>query len=431
VKIGMLLARQGVVVPYRTLHRFCGSCCGYGKSGETTVRVADGEPGVELQVDFGRVGKLFNPVRGTDSALHALIFTAGYSRHMFVWLTFSQNLEAVIAGCQAAWTHFGGVYKVLVPDNMSAIVADSDPVNPRFTNGWLDYMQHCGFATDTARVRRPKDKPRVERIVQYVRSNCMAGERFADLEAAQHHARAWCVQVAGQRIHGTTQLRPMEHFAATESGLLLPVPDSYDVPVFKSCKVHRDFHLEIGKALYSVPKAFIGLQVDVRADSTLVKVYFNGRLIKVHPRQPAGGRRTDAEDLPPEKLGYAMRDINRLIAAARHHGPDVGIYAERLLDNPLPWTRMRAVYGLLGLARRYGDHALNSACGKALDVDVISVRKISSMLERGTEQQSPPPARAVAAGGRFARDPSEYATNRPRLHLVPAEQPNLDPGPVN
>ncbi|HEV7450632.1 MAG TPA: hypothetical protein VGO16_04445 [Pseudonocardiaceae bacterium] len=66
---------------------------------------------------------------------HALIFTAVYSRHMFVWLTFSQTLAAVIAGCEAAWRFFGGVFGVLVPDNASAIVADADAVNPRFTVG--------------------------------------------------------------------------------------------------------------------------------------------------------------------------------------------------------------------------------------------------------------------------------------------------------
>lgn len=417
VKIGDLLARRGVVVPYRTLHRFAVACCGFGRKDET-VRVVDGEPGAELQVDFGRVGKLHNPCRGKQSPLHALIFTAVYSRHMFVWLTFSQTLQAVIAGCEAAWTFFGGVFKVLVPDNMSAIVADADAVHPRLTKGWLDYAQHCGFVTDTARVGRPKDKPRVERIVQYVRSNCMAGERFVDLDQAQHHTRIWCIQVAGQRIHGTTAQRPLQLFTDTEAGLLLPVPAAYDVPVFKSCKVHRDFHLEVGKALYSVPKAYIGQQVDVRADSTLVKVFWHGRLIKVHPRQRPGGRWTDPDDLPAEKASYAMRDLDRLIAAARNHGPDVGIYAERLLDDPLPWTRMRAVYRLLGLARRYGDAAVNSACGKALDVDVISVTKIASMLERGTEGHAIPAPRAAATGGRFARDPGEYATGRARLTVV-------------
>ena len=121
--------------------------------------------------------------------------------------------------------------------------------------GWLDYAQHCGFVTDTARVRHAKDKPRVERTVQYVRSNFWAGEQFVDLADAQARARAWCADVAGQRIHGTIQARPAEVFADREAGVLLPVPAPYDVPVFRSCKVHRDFHLEVGKALYSVPKA--------------------------------------------------------------------------------------------------------------------------------------------------------------------------------
>jgi transposase len=418
VKIGTLLGRRGVVIPYRTLHRFCVQCCGYGK-GALTVRVADGEPGAELQVDFGKMGLLFEPGAERRRLVHALIFTAVYSRHMFVWLSFAQTLEAVIAGCEAAWAFFGGCFKVLIPDNMSPVVADADALNPRLTVGWLDYAQHCGFVTDTARVRRAKDKPRVERTVQYVRSNFWAGEQFLDLADAQARVRAWCADVAGQRIHGTTQARPVQLFTDREAGALLAVPAAYDVPIFATCKVHRDFHLEVGKALYSVPKVYIGQQVDVRADSSLVKIFHSGQLVKVHPRQRPGGRWTDPDDLPAEKVGYAMRDLHRLIAAARRHGEDVGIYAERLLDNPLPWTRMRAVYRLLGLARRYGDEPVNTACGKALELDVISVTKIASMLERATQNNPvPPPRPAAAAGGRFARDPGEYATTTARLRLV-------------
>jgi transposase len=418
VKIGTLLGRRGVVVPYRTLHRFCVQCCGFGRGGQT-VRVADGEPGAECQVDFAKMGLLYDSAAGRRRTVHALIFTAVYSRHMFVWLTFSQTLEAVIVGCEAAWVFFGGVFRVLVPDNMSPVVADADAINPKLTVGWLDYAQHCGFVTDTTRVRHAKDKPRVERTVQYVRSSCWAGEQFVDLADAQASARTWCAQVAGQRVHGTIQARPVEVFAEYEAAALLPAPGPYDVPVFKTCKVHRDYHLEIGKALYSVPKEFIGQYVDVRADSTLVRVFHSGQLIKVHPRQRPGGRWTDPDDLPAAKVGYAMRDLDRLIAAARRHGADVGIYAERLLDDPLPWTRMRAVYRLLGLARRYGDDAVNTACDKALQVDVVSVTKIASMLERGTANTpAPSPRPAAAAATRFARDPGEYATARARLRLV-------------
>ena len=418
VKIGILLLRRGVVVPYRTLHRFCVECCGFGRGG-TTVRIADGEPGVECQVDFGRMGLVFDPATGRRRVTHALIFTAVYSRHMFVWLTHSQTLEAVIAGCEAAWAYFGGVFKILIPDNMSPIVADADPVNPRFTTGWLDYAQHCGFATDAARVRKATDKPRVERTVPYVRSNFFAGEEFVDLADAQGRAVTWCTVTAGLRIHGTTQARPAEVFAEHEAPALLAVPAPYDVPIFKKCKVHRDYHIEIAKALYSAPKDYIGQYVDVRADSGLVKLSHHGQLIKVHPRQRPGGRWTDPDDMPAEKVGYAMRDLDRLIAAACKHGPDVGIYAERLLDDKLPWTRMRQVYRLLSLARRYGDIAVNTACGKALDLDVVSVTKIASMLEKAAENTPAPAPRPAAVGAaRFARDPGEYATGRAHLRLV-------------
>jgi hypothetical protein len=109
------LTRCGVVVPYRTLHRFAVERCGFGRR-QPTVRVADGQPGVECQLDFGRLGLVPDPGSGRRRVCHALIFTAVYSRHMFVWLSFAQTLAAVVAGCEAAWAWFGGVYRVLIPD---------------------------------------------------------------------------------------------------------------------------------------------------------------------------------------------------------------------------------------------------------------------------------------------------------------------------
>ena len=408
VKIGVLLERRGVVVPYRTLHRFCVDRCGFGRTA-ATVRVADGEPGMECQLDFGYLGLLADPVTGRQRKVQALIFTACYSRHMFVWLSFTQTLAAFIAGCEAAWVFFGGVFKVLIPDNASAIVADADAVNPRFTVGWLDYAQHCGFATDPARVRSPKDKPRVERAVQYVRGNFFAGEHFAGLADAQARARVWCRDVAGVRIHGTIQARPAQVFAEYEAAALLPLPAApYDVPMFTKVKVHRDFHVEVGRALYSAPKEYLGCHLDARADSALVKLFHRGQLVKAHPRQQPGRRATDPADLPAEKTIYAMRDVASLAKAARRHGDAIGVYAERLLDTDLPWTKMRQVYRLLGLVRRYGPGPVDTACARALELDVVSDTKIASMLEKATENTPLPPRPAAAATARFARDPAEY-----------------------
>jgi hypothetical protein len=415
VKICDLLARQGTVVPQRTLHRYCTQHTDYrGRGSAGTVPVVDGEPGVECQIDFGRMGKIFDAESGRNRVVHALIFTAVYSRQMFVWLTFSQTLEAIIAGCEAAWRFYEGVFKVLIPDNMTPIVSEADSTDPRFSVGWTEYSQARGFFTDPARVAHPCDKPRVERMVQYVRGNFFAGEEFTDLTDAQARAHAWCAEKAGQRIHGTTCARPAVVFAECEAALLLPAPVAlYQVPIYAQAKVHRDYHIQVDRALYSIPEHFRGQTLSVRADGELVKAFHRGKLVKTHPRQPAGGRSTDPADLPAEKTGYAMRDLTRLISTVAGHGADIGIYAERLLDHQLPWTRMRQVYRLLGLVKRYGANPVNTACGRALELDVVSVSKIAAMLQKATENtpvEAPRAATGLAAA-RFARDPGEYRSH--------------------
>lgn len=249
VKVHDFLTRRGVVVPERTLHRYALEVLGVGRSSRTTtVRVADGEPGSELQVDFGKMGLVADPDSGRRRVAYALIFTACYSRHCFVWLTFRQTTEAVIAGCEAAWAFFGGVFGVLVPDNTSAIVERADPLDPRFNQAFFEYAQSRGFVIDPARVRTPTDKPRVERVVPFVRQSMFAGEAFVDIDHAQRHAEAWCRGRAGMRTHGTTQCRPAELFALEEQPSLLPAPTTpYDLPLYASAKVHRDHHIESGQ----------------------------------------------------------------------------------------------------------------------------------------------------------------------------------------
>ncbi len=305
------------------------------------------------------------------------------------------------------------MFAVLIPpDNLKPVIAAADAVNPQFSQ-LAGLRRACRFLTDPARVASPKDKPRVERAVQYVRRNFWDGETFTSLAHAQQAATVWCRDTAGTRTHGTICARPLEVFTAEEQSRLLPVPGGvYDVPVFKTVKVHRDFHAEVAKALYSLPECWIGQYLDVRADTELVKFYRRGVLVKVHPRQPAGGRSTDPPaDLPEHKTGYALRDVTTLIATCAAHGPNVGIYAERILDDRLPWTKMRTVYRLLGLVRRYGADRVEQACALSLDLDVVSVNKIASMLERATETSTPALPKAVRhTATRFARDPSEFSS---------------------
>lgn len=411
VKMQELLARLGVFVPPRTVQRYVLEVCGRSRGRESTVRVADGDPGDELEVDFGRMGLLFDPATGKNRVVQALIFTACYSRHSFVWLTFSQNIDAVICGFEAAWSFFDGVFRTVIPDNMKTIVEGADALEPRLNQAFIEYAQARGFMVDPARVRRPQDKPRVERTVPFVRGSFFAGENFIDLADAQRRAEEWCRVRAGMRIHGTTQARPAEVFAAEEQPHLLPAPtEAYDLPVYATPKVHRDYHIEVARSLYSVPGNLVGRRVEARADRQLVRIFSRGQLVKVHPRQAPGRRSTDPADLPSDKSVYAMRDLEQLKRMASGHGAAIGAYAAALLEVPLPWTRMRQVYALLALVKRWGDERVEAACASALDHEAINVSLIGRMLERGTENtpiQAGLPGIVIA--GRFARDVDHFA----------------------
>jgi transposase len=412
-KVEDLLGRRGVVVPYRTLHRYATDELGFAGRG-ATVPVADGEPGHELQIDFGRLGMMFDPEAGRRRALWALIFTAHLSRHTFVWCSWRQQLEDVIAGCEAAWEFFGGVFRVIIPDNMKSIVDRADPINPRLNVTFTEYAQARGFVIDPARVRSPQDKPRVERTVTYVRDSFFAGEEFADLGDVQRRAEDWCRLKAGMRIHGTIRARPAEVFALEEAHVLLAAPtERYDTPRWTVAKVHRDHHIQVAKALYSIPGALIGETVTVRVDSRLVKVWFRGQVVKIHPKQAPGCRSTDEADLPSEVTVYAMRDLDKLQRMAARHGVAIGTYAAALLDIPLPWTKMRQVYRLLGLVKKFGPERVEQACVRALECEAIDVGLIARIVARAAETDPPAPQRTViAAANRFARDPDEFAIDR-------------------
>jgi transposase len=191
---------------------------------------------------------------------------------MFVYLTFSMTLEEVIAGCEDAWAFFGGVFAVVIPDNMSPVVGKADAVSPRLTREWLEYAQARGFVTDPARVRHPRDKPRVEAGVHYVQGNFFAGESFLDLANARSKMTGWLV-TANMRVHGTTRQVPAPVFAALEAPALLPAPaERYQVPYWAQVKVHVDYHIQVARGLYSVPWRHVGARVTARADEHLVKV---------------------------------------------------------------------------------------------------------------------------------------------------------------
>lgn len=412
-KIARLLQRHaGVAVPERTLRRFIQEELGERPGG--TVRIVDPPPGQVLEIDFMELGRV--ALAGVEVKLFVLVCIAATSRHAFLWPCLSQDRDHLLEGLEAAWAFFGGVFPVLVFDNPKTAVAKASALAPKLADEVLEYAQARGFVFDLARVRHPQDKPKVERTVSYARSDCFAGERFLDLDHVRRHTADWCRDIAGQRCHATTRRRPMEAFVADEQPLLLPAPDQpYDTPTWGTLTVGRDHAISVAQALYSVPYTLRGRALRVRYDRQTVRMYHKGAVVKIHPRVPPGGAQIDPDDLPPGTAELATRDAEGLQARAARSGEAVGEYARRLLEGHLPWTRMRHVYRLMGLCKRFGDTAVERACRTALDLDVVDVTRVGRMLERGLTTSPTPPPRRPREGNvvrpRFGRDPAEFRTH--------------------
>ena len=228
-RIHELLLARGCALSYQSVRRFVIKRNWHGGS-RSTVRMEDTPPGEVAEADFGRLGLIADPETGKRKAVWAMLIVLCHSRHCFLWPLHQQKLPEVIAGLVAAWAFFGGMpkylakylAKYLVIDNFTAAVVGPDPLHPRLTRGFLEYAQHRGFFVDPARVRHPKDKPKVERSVPYARERFFKGAAFDSLAQLRSEAPKWCRDVAGRRIHGTTRRQPLLVFQAEERQALLP-----------------------------------------------------------------------------------------------------------------------------------------------------------------------------------------------------------------
>jgi transposase len=413
VRVQDLLAQKHCLVAYTCLRRYVRKKGWFGKDNHNTVRMPDTEPGQMAEIDFGRLGLIKEEEGDKKRLVWGMMTVLNYSRHQFLWPLFSQQLRDVIEGLEATWTFFSGIPRYVILDNFPVAIAGADPLNPRLTRGFLEYVKHRQFIADPARPGHPKDKPKIERNVPYARERFFKGGQFTGLIDLREQARKWCLEVAGQRIHGTTRKLPLVVFQEEELSMLLPYDgEPYDVSDWHKAKVHPDHHIYYRYALYSAPYNTCppGTELEVRGDSKLVRLYKRGELIKIHPRKPRGGKATDQEDYPPELTPYTLRSTNYLCRKSVELGESVGAFAERLLSGPTPWSKMRQAHKLLHLGERYTPLRLNLACEKALTVDLIDVRRLEKILKEALEQEAVPAIGIqLPLPGRFARPGTVFA----------------------
>ena len=386
------LQERGYTGSYSAVRRFVRQL--EPRTPQATVRI-ERPPGEEAQVDFGYAGKLIDPQNGKARQAWAFVITLSWSRHQYVQFVFDQKVATWLDCHRRAFEFFGGVPRRLVIDNLKAAITRASGDDPQVQQSYRELAEHYGFLIAPCRVRTPQHKGKVEQGgVHYVKRNFLGGREISTLTQANRDVRQWCLQTAGQRLHGTTRARPIERFEQVEQASLLALPaQSYDLGIWKQLKLHRDGYVVFEKSYYSAPFTHIGQQLRVRGGINQVRIYTQDyQLIATHDRagQP-GTRCTHPDHLPPEKRhGWQLTRETAQTEAAQV-GPATLKVTEALLADTVI-ERLHTAGRLLRLRQRFGDRRLEAACQRALHFDDPAYKTIKRILEQSLDQQPLPAA---------------------------------------
>ncbi|HET6920719.1 MAG TPA: IS21 family transposase [Jiangellaceae bacterium] len=350
-----------------------------------TVLRPDVPPGDEAQVDYGFLGSWLDPWADRVRRVWAFVMVLACSRHMFVRPVLRMDQSAWVAAHVAAFAFFGGAPRRVVPDNLKTGVIKPDLYDPKLNRAFAEMAEHCGVLIDPARQGKPKDKPRVERPMSYVRDSFWRGREWVSESEMQTRALEWCLNVAGVRAHRSLDgAAPLAVFNAVEAEALIPLPhEAFELARWSRPKVAPDCHVKVGKALYSVPWRHIGVRVDARQTDRVVELFVAGQLVKTHPRIERG-RRTDYGDYPPEKVAFFMRTPTW----CRHRAAEIGPHVAELIDGLLGdglLHHLRAAQGIIGLANKHTHARVDAACARAIAVGDPGYRTVKGILAAGTE----------------------------------------------
>lgn len=370
------------------------------------------DPGSEAQIDYGRLGMWTDPATAKRVAVWAFVMVLACSRHLFVRPVIRMDQTTWCACHVAAFEFFGGVPARLVCDNLKTGVDKPDLYDPKINRTYAELAVHYGTLIDPARAFKPKDKPRVERPMTYVRDSFWKGRQFASLAAMQVDGQRWSTEVAGARkCRALEGAAPLRVFEAIEAQALIALPPrSFELSVWSIGTVGVDAHLKVAKALYSVPWRLIGQRLHARTAGDVVQIFSGDAVVATHVRRPSG-RSTDFNHYPPEKVAFAMKTPAWCRRTAALVGPACeAVIAEFMADNAI--HHLRSAQGVLGLRDKHGCARLEAACVRAIAVGDPSYRTIKGILAAGTEHDGQPTARgAAAAAGAFLRGPDQFGTD--------------------
>lgn len=429
-KIHHELARKGVTLQllwleYKAEHpdglqytQFCERYRTWQKKADVVLR-QEHKAGEKLFVDFA--GQTVPIVaRRTGEVRPASIFVAvlGCSNYLYAEATWGEDLRSWLSAHVRLFAALGGVARVLVPDNLKSGVREADYYEPDLNPAYAELARHYGCAVVPARVRKPRDKAKVENGVLIVSRRMLAAvrdRRFFSLQELNEFLKAETAklnQAPFQKLSGSRQ----SLFESLERPALLPLPSTpYEFAQWKRARVAIDYHVELEKNFYSVPYQLSREEVEVRYTTGTVEILFHGTRVASHPRRLGRGEySTKREHMPESHRRYLEWSPTRLIAWAETVGPETAALVSAILERrPHPEHGYRACLGIMRLAKHYPAPRVEAASRRALYLGAYSSRSVKSILARGLDQQplpaEPEPMPGLTLLHENLRGPAYYA----------------------
>lgn len=346
-------------------------------------------------VDYaGHTIPIYDRQTGKIRQAEILVMSLGASNYTYCEAQEDRTLANWIEGHARAFEYFKGVPRILVPDNLKTGVSKPCRYEPEINAVYSDMAAHYGTVVIPARVKKPKDKAKVEVGVQIVSRWILARLRnrkffnLAELNAAIKEL----LEVLNGRAFKKLQGCRRSWFEEIEQKELLPLPEErYEFCEWKRVKIGIDTHVDINGHYYSVPYKLREMveYLSVKCTASTVEIFHDSQRVASHKRDDQRGRHTTVkEHLPPQYQEYLGWSCDRIIKWASGVGNRTAELVEAIMRHRgHPMLGWRSCLGIIRLGRDYPKERIEAACARALVIKGYSYKSVESILKRGLDRQ--------------------------------------------
>ncbi len=351
-------------------------------------------PGEQGQVDWAHCGKV--TIGRATRPLSAFVMVLSWSRMTFVRFFYDQRLGSFMAGHQGAFEALGGVPRVLLYDNLKAVVAERRGDAIRFNPTLLAFAGHHRYEPRPVAPYRGNEKPRVERRIRDLRASFLLGRRWDGLDELNDAVATWCRHTVAQRKHPDDGTMTVAEAWEEEKQRLLPLPDdAFPAHDRVEVKVGRTPYVRFDKNDYSVPHDHVRRTLVVLATPDTVRVLDGEAEVARHPRSFDKGDQVENPAHVEALVAWKRKArAERGIDLLRHAAPS----SQPLLEGAAKRGHNigSAVAALLRLLDSWGAEVLEAAIREAIEADALHVGAVRQGLERRAQAAGTPPPVAVS-----------------------------------